>query len=109
MAIGFGATATGDATTARNVAPSYPTVASGDYLFLQVVMKYSDPTVATPSGWTLLGVVSGGAGTDGTVDEGQVKTYQFGNSQSGPYYRLNGIPAGSTTIATLAVPTAWPR
>lgn len=68
MAIGFGATATGDATTARNVAPSY-----------------------------------------GTVDEGQVKTYQFGNSQSGPYYRLNGIPAGSTTIATLAVPTAWPR
>ena len=32
----------------------------------------------------------------------------FGNAMSAPYYRLNGVPTGPSTIRSLTVPTAWP-
>ena len=75
MAIGFGAAGTADANAVRSLTPSYPAVSAGDYLLLEVAQKYADRTVNTPSGWTALGSASGGAGTDGTVDEGNVKIW----------------------------------
>ncbi len=34
---------------------------------------------------------------------------QYGYSQSGPYYRVNGVPTGPASVQDLAVPTNWPR
>ena len=93
MAVGFGSGGTPSASTFRNVTPSYPTVSAGDYMFLHVSVKYSDPTVSVPSGWTLLGDATGGAGTDGTVDEGNVRTYLYGKVAT-------GSESGTLTVTT---------
>lgn len=83
MAIGFGAAGTADANSGRSLTPSYPAVSAGDYLLLEVAQKYADRTVNTPSGWTALGSASGGAGTDGTIDEGNVKIWLYGKEATG--------------------------
>ena len=83
MAIAFGAAGTTSSSATSTVTPAYPTVAAGDYMVLKVAHKYATPTVATPSGWTALGAQAGGAGTDGTVDEGQVKLWIFGKEATG--------------------------
>lgn len=93
MAVGFGSGGTPSASTYRNVTPGYPTVSAGDYMFLHVSVKYSDPTVSVPSGWTLLGDATGGAGTDGTVDEGNVRTYLYGKVAT-------GSESGTLTVTT---------
>lgn len=102
MAINYGTAGTADASATRNIAPSYPTVAAGDYLLLQVAMKYSDPTVATPSGWTSFGSIIGGAGTDGTVDEGQVRLYLFGKQADGTESGTIAISNSGGTASCLA-------
>lgn len=83
MAIAFGVSATGSGSNTNSVTPTYPTVAAGDYIVMIVGQKYANRTVTTPAGFTALGSASGGAGTDGTVDQGNVKLWVFGKQASG--------------------------
>ncbi len=82
MAVAYGAAGTADANSARTIAPGY-VGSTTDFLVAIFAQKYADRTVPTPSGWSPLGAVSGGAGTDGTVDEGQVKLWAFGREKDG--------------------------
>lgn len=83
MAANFGAAGTADANSGRTVAPSLSGFNAGEYLIAEFAQKYGDRTVPTPSGWTPLGHVVGGAGTDGTIDEGQVALWFFGKQADG--------------------------
>ena len=91
MAIAFGAAGATSTTATSSCTPSYPAVSAGDYLLLTLVTKYADRTHNTPSGWTALGSVSGGAGTDGTTDEGQVKLSVYGK-------QADGTESGTLTV-----------
>lgn len=62
----------------NTVTPSYPSpVAAGDLLIEACVTKYSNRTINTPSLWTARGNQTGGAGTDGTSDEGNLRLGVF--------------------------------
>lgn len=82
MAIAYGAAGTADANSTRTIAPGF-VGSTTDFLVSVFAQKYADRTVPTPSGWTPLGAASGGAGTNGTVDEGQVKLWAFGKEKDG--------------------------
>ena len=82
MAIAFGAAGTAASTATRTTSPTYPTVASGDYMLIAIAQKYGR-TPATPSGWTALGSATGGAGTDGVGDEGNVTITVYGKESDG--------------------------
>jgi len=86
--------ASGNATSnsTSQVLPDWPAgLAAGDYVVLTVAQKYADRSVTTPSGWTLLDSVTGGAGTDGIVNEGQVKLWLYG-------YEAVGGESGTITV-----------
>ncbi len=83
MAIAFGNAGTGSGSATRTITPTYPTVSAGDYMILEVGQKYADRTVPTPSGWTALGATTGGAGSNATPDEGNVKVWVYGKEADG--------------------------
>lgn len=83
-------TATSNATD--QVLPDWPAgLAAGDYVLLSVAQKRADRSVTTPSGFTLLGTATGGAGTEGTADEGTVKHWLYG-------YEAVGGESGTITV-----------
>lgn len=58
--------------------PGYPASPVSGNLFIEaIVAKYSNRTITTPSSWTARGNTTGGAGTDGTSDEGNVRLAAF--------------------------------
>jgi len=103
MAIAFGAAGTVDTNNTQTATPTYPTVAAGDYLILYYFQKYADRSLTTPSGFTLLGSATGGAGTDGTSQEGQVKVLVYGKEATGSE---SGTITLTTTGGTASVSSA---
>ncbi len=83
MAIALGNVAAISSSATRTITPAYPTVSAGDYIVLVIGQKYANRTVPTPSGFTALGTTTGGAGTDGTVDEGNVSIWAYGKIADG--------------------------
>ncbi len=79
MAISYVAQGTGaGGTTSVNVPyPAAPT--AGNLLIMLIVNKHDEHTVSTPSGWTAPSnnTYTGGAGTEGTDDEGTVRVTVF--------------------------------
>lgn len=64
-------------TTTTSLALPYPEHEAGDLFVLFVASRgTTDPTVATPEGWTSLGSYNGGAGTFG-VDAGNARVTAF--------------------------------
>ncbi len=79
-------------TSGNTILRAYPTsLASGDLILLHVFCKYATRTINTPSGFTALGTTSGGAGTDGTADEGNVKIAVF-------YKISDGTESGTLSV-----------
>lgn len=83
MSASFGAAGTAATNATRTVAPDISSFSSGDYMIAVAAYKYGDRVAGTPSGWTLLASASGGAGTDGTTDEGQAVLFAFGREKDG--------------------------
>lgn len=90
MAVTFQSVGTPSAVT-PNPTPSYPiSIALGDLLVLLVVNKYPTNGPSTPSGWTLWGQSSGGAGAAG-ADSGTVYATVF-------YKIADGTETGAITV-----------
>lgn len=85
MAISYVNAGTGNAGTNGNtITPSFPTSPVSGNLLLNVVMcKFATRSINTETGWTARGNTSGGAGTDGTTDEGQVRIGCFTKEATG--------------------------
>jgi len=78
MAIAWANNGTAGSGTTNTITPAFPTTpASGNLFINQVLAKYANRTINTVAGWTAVGTTTGGAGTDGTADEGQVKIAGF--------------------------------
>lgn len=84
MAISFVAAGTNASATTSPVTPDWPAgIAAGDYVICVAACKYATASINTPSGFTALGNTSGGAGSDGTSEQGQVRVYAFGKVADG--------------------------
>jgi len=78
MGIAHANSGTASSGGTNTITPAYPaTPASGDLFVNLVICKYANRTINTVAGWTALGTTTGGAGTDGTTDEGQIKIAAF--------------------------------
>lgn len=97
--------------------PGYPSpTVSGDLFIEGVVTKYSNRTINTPASWTARGNTTGGAGTDGTADEGSVRLAAFSmvsaGTESGTFNQtLTGGTANMTACRvarfTRSAGTGW--
>lgn len=99
MAIAFGAAGSPNAgTTSINVTlPA--TINAGDLILLWVVNKYPSNGPAEPSGWTTVGLHSGGSGSAG-VDSGSVYSTLFvkeANGTEGGTSQAVSIPSGNAS------------
>ena len=89
----FVASGTATSNSTASITPDWPAgLAAGDYVILEVVHKYEDRTVSNPSGFTLLGSHTGGAGTAG-VDTGNLKILVYGKE-------ADGTESGTFTVST---------
>lgn len=73
MALAYSAAGTAVAVSTRTLDITLPTLSGGEMVVIPLMQKYADRTIPTPSGWTLWEQATGGAGTNGTVDEGNVR------------------------------------
>lgn len=111
MSIAYVSNGTGASGASSPVTPSHPvSLASGDLELLLALCKYANRTLGAPAGFNSLGSNSGGAGTDGTTDEGQVKleawTYIAAGGESGAY---NVTATGGTNNMLVARPARFTR
>lgn len=84
MSISHANNGTASSGGTNTMTPGYPaTPASGDLFIEALVTKYATRTVNTPAGWTARGNTTGGAGTDGTADEGNVRVAAFSMVSAG--------------------------
>lgn len=83
---------------ASSVSPTYPaTPAAGQLLVLQVVSGHpNDPLPATPSGWTRVVSLSGGAGTFGTGTGPRRLTWYVRVATGDDPIPTTSIPSGAT-------------
>jgi len=104
MAIAHVSNGTAGTGTTNTLTPAHPaSLAAGDLELEGVCVKYATRTIGTVAGWTARGVDSGGAGTDGTSDEGQVKVAAFSIiAAGGESGTINQTMTGGTANAGLA-------
>ncbi len=96
MAVSFVSQASNNNGT-TGASPTYPTSpTAGNLLLLLVANKHDEHTVTTPSGWTAPSnnTSTGGAGTDGTDDEGTVRVTAF-------YKVADGSETGTLTVSVI--------
>lgn len=89
-----------------SVAPTYPTVETGETVYLFVHNKPSTVTPTTPANWTLVGTATGGAGTAGVADQGISRMTVFKRVAAAP---LSGSQTVTATGAAVSVAcmVAW--
>jgi len=82
-----------------SVAAPYPVLTSGDKLLLTVGTKPNTATISTPSGWTLVGTYSGGAGTTGA---------NTGPTTIAVFEKLaTGSESGTVTVSITSGNSSW--
>ena len=87
---GTGVSTAGAAKGTTSTTVAYNNVAAGRLAVITVGSKPDTGTVATPSGWTLIGTATGGTGTS-AADTGLTRTTLFGKI-------LDGTETGNVTV-----------
>jgi len=107
MAIGFVAAGTSAGGNTSPITLDYPAgLSAGHYIICEAAIKYSACGITTPSGFSLLGLTTGGLGTDGVSEEGTLKLAVFGRVADGSESGTFNVAQSGGTLSVLWARTA---